>query len=327
MNRVSRRSLLAGLMTFPILPALRRPSHADASYPTRPVKVIVPFSPGGVTDTVARLWAQHVSERLGQQFMVENQGGAGGNIGTAAASRAQPDGYTLLIAASAFAINPSLYKKIPYDPNGFEATTMLGVTPNVLVVNPSFPAKTLQEFVKAIQDKQSHYSFANSGVGTPQFLQGELLKSRFKLQVTPVPFKGGTEAIQAVVAGHVPIALGTLTGLPQLVNAGQLRALAITGQTRSPLLPDVPTFSESGAADFNLGTWASLFAPKGMPAPLVAKIYDATRSFLGSPATAERLRKIGVEPAQLTTAQFTAQLAQEMDEWARLIELADIKLD
>ena len=327
MSIVSRRIFFAGLMSLPVIPASLRATLANSSYPARPVKVIVPFSAGGVADTAARLWAQYVSERLGQQFVIENQGGAGSNLGIGAASRAAPDGYTLLVAATAFAINPSLYRKIPYDPKSFEAVTMLGVTPNVLVVNPSFPAKTLQEFVEVIQDKPGQFSFANSGVGTPQFLQGELLKSRYKLELTSVPFKGGTEAIQAVVAGHVPVALGTLTGLPQLVNEGKLRALAITGTERSPLIASVPTFQELGVSDFNLGTWAALFALKGTPASIVAKLSEQTRSFVESPEVIERLRKIGVETQKLTPAQFSAQLSREMDEWARLIRMFNIAID
>jgi tripartite-type tricarboxylate transporter receptor subunit TctC len=321
MRKVTRRTALAGLAA---LPALSRSGFAQDSYPNRPVKVIVPFSAGGVTDTAARLWSQLVSDRLGQQFVIENQAGAGSNLGIGAASRANPDGYTLLMAASAFAINPSLYKKIPYDPKGFEPVTMLGVTPSAVIVHPSFPAKTFAEFVKVIQDNPGKYAIANSGIGTPQFLQGELLKHTFKLELTPVPFSGGSQAIQSIVGGHVQVALGTLSAVPPFVKAGQLRALAMTGTERSPLLPDVPTLKELGIADFESGTWVALLAPRGTPQTVVTKLYEATRDILAKPDTIERMLQISIEPKHMTPSQFSEQIDKEIKEWARLMALAKV---
>jgi len=307
------------------MPALARPARSDDAYPQRPVKVIVPFSAGGVTDVAARLWSQRVSDRLGKQFVIENQGGGGANIGIGAASRATPDGYTLLMAASAFAINPSLYNKIPYDPNAFEPVTMLGVTPNVLFVNPSIPATTLAEFLKLIQDNPGKYAVASSGIGTPVYLQGELLKFRYKLELTPVPFSGGSQAVQAVVGGHVPVALTTLTSIPPLVETGKLRALAVTGAERSVLLPNVPTFKELGLADLEAGTWVGLLAPGGTPKPIVTKLYEATKAFLADEAAADRLRQISVEPKHLTPPQFAEQLQKEAAEWSNIIKLAKLE--
>lgn len=326
MQMVSRRGVLTGLAGVATGLGLVRESRAQAAYPSRPVKVIVPFGPGGVTDTAARLWSRHVSERLGQQFVIENQGGGGSSLGIASASRAQPDGYTLLIAASAFAINPSLNKRPPYDPNDFEGIAMLGITPSVLIVNPSVGATTLPQLIKLIQDKPKEFTYANSGLGTPQHIQGEMLKYRFSLEMTAVPFPGGAQAIQSVVGGHVPVALTALTGLPQLINAGQLRALAVSGKARSPLLPSVPTFEEAGIADFELGTWTALLVRKGAPSSIVARLYEETGAFLKLPDTVDRFRNVGLEPQLLVQGQFSEQLTKEMTEWARIIKLAKIEL-
>jgi tripartite-type tricarboxylate transporter receptor subunit TctC len=322
MFNMSRRSLLAGLATLSVQPGR---TLAQATYPNHAVRVIVPFSAGGVTDTAARLWAQLVADRLGQAFVIENQAGAGSNLGIGAVSRATPDGYTLLMAASAFAINPSLYKKIPYDPKGFEPITMLGVTPSAVIVHPSVPAKTFAEFVKVIQSNPGKYAIANSGIGTPQFLQGELLKRTFKLELTPVPFSGGSGAIQAIVGGHVQVAFGALTAVPPFVRAGQLRALAVTGTERSPLLPDVPTFKELGTPDFESGTWVALLAPRGTPQDIVTKLYEATRDVLAEPDTIQRMLQISIEPKHMTPAQFSEQIDKEIKEWARLLALAKVE--
>ncbi len=322
MSSITRRAVLTGMAAWP---AFSKSGFAQDSYPNRPVKVIVPFSAGGVTDTAARLWSQLVSERLGQQFVIENQAGAGSNLGIGSAARATPDGYTLLMAASAFAINPSLYNKIPYDPKGFEPITMLGETPSAVIVHPSVPAQTFADFIKVIQENPGKFAIANSGIGTPQFLQGELLKHTFKLELTPVPFPGGSQAIQSIVGGHVQVAFGALTAVPPFVKSGKLRALAVTGTERSPLLPDVPTFKELGTPDFESGTWVALLAPRGTPQAIVTKLYETTRDVLAMPDTIERMLKISIEPKHMTPSQFSEQIDKEIKEWARLLALAKIE--
>jgi tripartite-type tricarboxylate transporter receptor subunit TctC len=191
-------------------------------------------------------------------------------------------------------------------------------------VHPSFPAKTFAEFVKVIQDNPGKYAIANSGIGTPQFLQGELLKHTFKLELTPVPFSGGSQAIQSIVGGHVQVALGTLSAVPPFVKAGQLRALAMTGTERSPLRPDVPTLKELGIADFESGTWVALLAPRGTPQTVVTKLYEATRDILAKPDTIERMLQISIEPKHMTPSQFSEQIDKEIKEWARLMALAKV---
>src|SRR5215469_18566484 len=210
-----------------------------AGYPDHPVKVIVPFAPAGPTDVMARLIAQKLSERLGKRFYVENQPGAGGNIGMANAAKAPPDGYTILIVSSSYVVNPSLYATIPYDPyKDFTPITIAGDSPNVLVVNPSLPVKSVKELVDLVKANPGKYSFASAGTGTTPHLSGELLKLSFGLDLVHVPFNGAAPAIQSTVAGHTPIAFTALPPAAPMVKGGQLRALAVTGKTRSAALPE-----------------------------------------------------------------------------------------
>jgi tripartite-type tricarboxylate transporter receptor subunit TctC len=194
-----------------------------------------------------------------------------------------------------------------------------------MVVNPSVPANTLPELLKLIRDNPTKYTYANSGVGTPPYILGEMLKHRLSLEMTPVPFGGGVQAIQAVVGGHVPIAFTALTGLPQLIGAGQLRPLAITGTKRSALLPSVPTFAEAEVPDLELGTWTGLLVRKGTPSSISAKLYEQTRGFLEISENVQRLRSIGIDAEPSPREQFSIALAREMTEWARLIKLAKIE--
>ena len=253
------------------------PSPAD-SYPSRPVKLIVPYPPGGVTDVLGRLWAQRISQSLGQNVYVDNQGGGGSNLGTGIAARQAPDGYTLLLGATPLSINPSLYQKIPYDPHkDFAPITVLAVTPNIIVVHPSLPAKNLEEFIALIRANPGKYSYAMSGVGTPNHIQAEVFKVALNLDIIPVPFGGGGPAIQSTVAGHTPIAFVTLTpSIQELVAQGQLRALAVTGTKRAPMWPDVPTLAESGIRGQESGMYAGILAPAQTPLAIIEKLHTET---------------------------------------------------
>lgn len=296
------------------------------AYPSRPIRVIVPFAPGGVTDTIARLWAQRMSQALGQQLYVENHGGGASNLGTGLAAHQPADGYTILVAASSFAVNPSLYTKVPYDPlKDFTPVTLLAQTPGVVIVNPELPAKTINELIALVRANPGKYSYGMSGIGTPNHLQGELLKLAYKLDLTTVPFAGGAPAIQSTIAGHTPIAFVALTSVPALVAGGQLRALAVSGTHRSAVLPDVPTMAEAGISGHEADTFTGLFMPAGTPREIVDRIYAETVKVLAIPEFKEHLAKLGAEPDPVSPEQFAARLKDEIALWGRVIADAHIE--
>jgi tripartite-type tricarboxylate transporter receptor subunit TctC len=301
------------------------PSSPAASYPNRPVKVIVPFAPGGVTDVVARLWAQKMSQALGQNFFVENQAGAASNLGMGNAARQAPDGYTILVGASSFTINPSLYNKIPYDPaKDFSPVTLLASTPNVVVVHPSVPAKTVQELVALLRVNPGKYSYAMSGVGTPNHLQAEMFKLTTKVDLVTVPFGGGGPAVQSTVGGHTPIAFTSLTPVRTLVAEGKLRALAVTGAKRSSVWPHVPTFAEAGITGQEADTFAGVLVPAGTPKEIIDKLHAETVKILTTPEMKEQLDKLGFAPGGMTPAEFDARLKEEIASWNKVAREAGI---
>jgi tripartite-type tricarboxylate transporter receptor subunit TctC len=322
---MKRRDVLGlggSLLAWPLM----RPALAQTSYPDRPIRLIVPFAPGGVTDVIARLWAQAMSQRLGQNFYVENQGGGGGNLGAGTAARLQPgDGYTVFIAASSFAINPGLYNKIPYDPvKDFAPVTLLAASPNVLVVHPSMPAKTLAELIAAVRADPAKYSYGMSGVGTPNHIQMETLKVALKLDMTTVPFSGGGPVVQSTVAGHTPVASTTLAAVLPLVAGGQLRALAVTGTKRAAAWPDVPTLTEAGVPGQEADTWTGVMLPAGAPKEIIDKLRAETVEVLGTPEMKQQLDKLGFTASGNTPAEFAARLRTEIAAWAQAIEQAGI---
>jgi tripartite-type tricarboxylate transporter receptor subunit TctC len=289
------------------------------------VKVIVPFAPGGVADVIARLWAQNMSQSLGQNFYVENHGGGGSNIGMGLAARQPGDGYAVLVAASSFTINPSLYAKIPYDPlKDFAPVTLLASTKNVLVVHPSVPAKTVNELIDLVRASPGKYSYAMSGAGTPNHIQAETLKLAYQLDLTMVPFGGGGPAIQSTVAGHTPVAFTSLAPVQTLVAAGQLRALAVSGLTRAAVWPDVPTMAERGIAGQEDDVFTGLFVPAGTPNDIVATLHTETVKFLAQPEVKQQLDKLGFERGGTTPREFAARVKQEIAAWSKMIEAAKI---
>ena len=295
-----------------------------ANYPNRPVRVIVPFAAGGVTDVIARLWAQKMSQALGHNFYVENAAGGGSNLGMGLAARQPADGYSILVGASSFTINPSLYNKIPYDPNDFTPVTMLAETGNLLVVHPSVPANSVKELIDLIKANPGKYSYAMSGFGTPNHLQGELLKFSFNLDLVTVPFGGGGPAVQSTVGGHTPIAIISLTPAPPLVAAGQLKALAVTGTHRSSALPNVPTMAESGISGQESTTFTGVLVPAGTPQQIVNKLHAETVKILALPEVKEQLYKLGSDAVGDTPAQFATRIKEEIALWAKVIADASI---
>jgi tripartite-type tricarboxylate transporter receptor subunit TctC len=318
-------SIRAAVLAVALVGACAQPGIAGG-YPDRPVRVIVPFAPGGPSDVIARLLAQRFSETLGQQFYVENHAGGGGNLGTALAARAPADGYTVLVASSAFMINPGLYAKLPYDPyNDFDPVTEIATTPNVLVVNPSVPAQNVQELVALIRAGAGKLTYANPGTGTPSHLSGEMFKLALKLDMVAVPFPGGGPMIQSVIGGHTPIAFSSMPPAAPQINAGRIRALAVTSRKRSVAVPDVPTMAEAGVDDQEGDTPQGILLPKGAPQQVIDLLYHETVRALARDDVLQKLAATGFEPIGSTPAEFAVRIRTEVPKWTKLIRDANIK--
>jgi tripartite-type tricarboxylate transporter receptor subunit TctC len=297
------------------------------SYPARPVRVIVPFAPGGPTDVAGRLIAHSLSEHFGKQFNVENIGGAGGNIGVGQAAKAAPDGHTILIAAASYAVNPSLFEKIPYDPEkDFSAVTFAATASTALTVHPSVPARTVDELVGLISASPGKFSYASPGPGTPPHLLGELFRLAFQLDVVHVPYNGGGPAIASTLAGHTPISFGALPPAVQHVKDGKLRAVAITSKTRSPALPDVPTMAEAGYPDIAADIWTAVLVPAGTPNDIVAGLYRAIATSIAQPEMKKRMAALGYVPVGSPPDECDAEIRLEIAKWAKVVREAGIKV-
>jgi tripartite-type tricarboxylate transporter receptor subunit TctC len=304
-------------------------AHAQSSpsgdgYPSRQVKVLLPFPAGGLADVMGRLLAQKLSDRLGQTFYVENHGGGGGNIGTAMVQAAPPDGYTMLITSSSFLINPGL-QKVPYDPvGGFTAITIPSASPSVLVVNPAEPAKTVKELIEAIKKSPGKHSYASAGVGSTPHLQGEMFKLAYGLDMVHVPFGGGGPALQSAVAGHTPIAFTALPPAIPLIKAGQLRALAVIGPRRASALPDVPTMTEAGLPGQETETVLLALAPAGTPKDIVNLLNREIVKIIATPEVLGKFDTLGFAPVGTTPEESSARIKAELALWAKVIRDAKI---
>lgn len=306
-----------------------QPKAAVASeYPVRPVRIIVPIAPGGPADVAARLVAQKLSQSLGQQFYVENELGGSGNIGIANAGRAAPDGYTILLVGSNFIVNPSLFAKIPYDPlKDFAPVTLMALSPNILVVNPSIPAKNVKELIDLIKANPGKYNYGSSGIGTTPHLSGEMFKLSQGLDLVHVPFKGSNPAVQSALAGHTPIAFTAMTPAVPFVKDGTLRALAVTTPQRSPALPDVPTLAEAGLTGQEADTTLSILVPAGTPRAVIDLLHREIKKAVVQPDVMENLVALGFEPVVDTPDEFAARLRLEIPKWAKVIHDANIGLE
>ncbi|HET8920977.1 MAG TPA: tripartite tricarboxylate transporter substrate binding protein [Xanthobacteraceae bacterium] len=301
--------------------------HAFAlDYPARPVRIIVPFAPGGPTDVFARLLAQQLSEQMKAQFYVENLAGAGGNIGTGRAAEASADGYTLLVDGANLVVNPALYAQVPYDPiRDFAPITIAVVSPVILTVHPSLPVHSVKELVDLINANPGKYSYASPGVGTPPHLVGELFRLTLHLDLIHVPFNGGGPAIGSAVAGHTPVSFGAMAPAVPLVKAGNLRPLAVSTKARSQALPEVPTMAEQGYPEIQGETWFTLVAPARTPKDIIALLYRETSKAVAAPAIKERLATLGYEPVGSTPEQSGSQFREEALKWSKVIRDAGIK--
>lgn len=297
-------------------------------YPSKPVKIVVGFTAGGPTDAIARIVAQRLSDSLGQQFVVENMGGAGGNTAAGQVARATPDGYTIMAISTGFVVNPSLYAKVPYDPvKDFAPITLVAASPNIIVVNPSVPAKTIAELVQLIRDNPGKYSFAGPGVGSTPHLGGELFRLAFKLDLVHVPFAGAGPAVQATIGGHTPIAFTALPSSLSAVQAGQLRAIGIAAPKRSASLPDVATFAEQGIKDQDAETLTGIVAPAGTPKEIVDLLYREIAKTVAQPEVKERLTRLGFDPVANTPDEFAARIKLEIDKWGKVVRDAKLRIE
>jgi tripartite-type tricarboxylate transporter receptor subunit TctC len=323
--KLSRRRFLhlaAGIAALPMMPRIARAQ----SYPARPVRMIVPFAPGGPTDVFARLIANKMSEQSGKQFYVENVAGAGGNVGTGRAAQAAADGYTILVTGGGHVNNPFLYSHVPYDPmRDFNPVTLGASQPVVLTVHPSVPAQTVKDLVALVKANPGKYSFASPGVGTPPQLVGELFRLSLAPDLVHIPFNGGGPAIGSTVAGHTPVSFGAVTPAVPLVKDGKLRALAVTSKKRSQALPDTPTMAEAGYPDVEGSSWAAVVVPAGTPKEIIAQLQRMIAAIVALPDVKERLDALGFEPIANTPDECADFFQREMAKWSKVIKAAGIR--
>jgi tripartite-type tricarboxylate transporter receptor subunit TctC len=299
------------------------------AYPAKPVKLIVPFPPGGPTDVVGRFVAGKLTEALGQQFVVENRGGAGGTVGSESVAQSPADGYTLLYGStSTLAMAPSLYKKLGYDPRkSFAPVSLVSSGPLLIAVNAQVPAQTLAQFIALAKEKPGALNYGSAGNATPPHLAAELFKSLAGVNLTHVPYKGGGPALQAVAGGEVQAIFEGIVTLAPQIKAGRLRALAVTGTARDAALPDVPTVAEAGLPAFQVNFWSGLVAPAGTPAEVVNALNGALRRALAGADARETLVKFGLAPAGNSPAEFARFIDTEIGRWDKVVQASGAKVD
>ena len=295
------------------------------SYPSKPIRFVVPFAPGGGTDIVARILAQRLNEALSQPVVADNRGGAGSTVGTDIVCKAPADGYTLLLGNISLAFNVWLYKTLPYNAiKDLAPVTMVAVQPNIVVVHPSVPAKSIREFADYARANPDKLSFASAGAGSGTHLAGEMLKDRLKIDMLHVPYKGTGPAVTDLIGGQVQVMISTFASALPHVRSGRLRALGVTSARRSPATPDVPTLMESGVPDYDYSTWYALFVPAGTPRPVIDKLNQAARQVLATDDMQQKFDAQGVEPWSGTAAELGAYLRAETAKWGKVVRAAGI---
>ena len=295
---------------------------AQGAYPERLVKVVVPYPPGGTADLLGRLVSQKLSEAWGKSVVVENRGGAGGNIATESVARADADGYTLLLCnAPVLAINPTLYGKVPFDPvRDFEPVAMIAEVPLFLVVNPSLPAKNFEEFLDHVKKAQGNINYASGSIGSTTHLAMELFKTLAKVQLTHIPYKGSGPAITAVVAGEVQIMFELMPSAMSFIKSGRMRALAVTSAKRSPVMPELPTVAEAGLPGYDVGSWFGLCAPGKTPRAIVEKASADVNAVLNTQDMRERILGLGAQPLPMTPDEFGRFIRAEITKWSKVVK-------
>ena len=328
-----RRQVLIALfatvaMTAPLTPVLA-PAHADGAYPARPIRLVVPFPPGGSTDVLARLLAEDLRNDLGQPIIVENRPGAGGNIGGELVARAAPDGYTLLMAAAGpTVINPSLYSKMAYDPaKDLAPISLLVDDHNLMAVNPAVPATDVKSFISWARANPDKVSFGSPGNGTPAHLGGELFNQMAGTTMQHVPYKGSGPAVADLMGGQISMMIDNMPALMPQVKAGKLRALAVASAQRASGAPEIPTVAESGLPGFTVTAWKGLMAPAGTPPPIIAKLNAAVAKVLAQPALRQRLIETGAEPVASSPEACAGRISRDSADWAKLVKSTGARID
>ena len=308
-----------------ILAALLTQVTAAQTFPNRPVRMIVPLVPGGSVDTMARAMAQKMSDAMGQQVVVDNRGGASGNIGSEIAARAAPDGYTIMTVSMTLTVNQFLFPRVPYDPvRDFTPISLIAAAPLVLTVHPSVPVKSTQELVAFAKAHPGKLNYASSGKGTNSHLSMELFKSMAHVDIVDVPYRGGGPGQIALLAGEVQTGFGNPPNVMPHINSGKLRALAITTEKRSSIMPDLPTVSESGVAGYTFSTWYGVLAPAGLPTTLRDALHGYVVTAMRSPEIAHRFAYEGAEIIASSPAQFAAHIKSDIARWAKVLKQRDI---
>jgi tripartite-type tricarboxylate transporter receptor subunit TctC len=331
MKQNYRRALLCAPLLGLIAGAalLHSTAHAQDAFPNKPIRLIVPFTPGGVTDTSGRLIAEHLGKRLGQQMVVDNKPGASGNIGTSLVKAAAPDGYTLMLGFDGtLVINPHVFANIPFDTaKDFAPIGKIGNATLILVAHPDVPAKTLQEVIALSKSKAGGLSYGTSGTGGTPHIAGELLKSRTNANLVHIPYKGGGQAMTDVLGGTIPLVYTAVAGAQGHVKGGKLRAIAVSSAQRSSALPDVPTFIESGVPDFVADSWVGLLAPAKTPPAVLKQLNTELNAVLNDPAVREKLRAIGIDASPGSAEQFQAAMAADLARYGAVVKSAGIKAE
>lgn len=303
------------------------PLSMAQAWPARPIRLVVPFPPGGLIDNMARLVGSRLSQELGQPVVIDNKPGAGGNVGAAEAARATADGYTLLMASPALTISPAIYKNLPYQPSQLAPVALLGRVPNVLLVNPASGIGKVQDLVSRAKAKPGQLNYASNGNGTSLHLSAELFKRRSETFITHVPYRGAAAAITALLSGEVDMMFDNLPSAIGQIQAGKLRALAVTTAQRSTALPDVPTLAEAGMEGFNVSAWFGVAAPAGLAAPVANRLADALEKVVQQPEVAAAMQRQGADPAFMDAASAAAALNADAAQWKQVAAFAKIQLD
>jgi tripartite-type tricarboxylate transporter receptor subunit TctC len=322
----TRRTFLSALALASLMAAT---TAVAQTWPAKPIRFVVPYPAGGPLDTIARLLGQKVSESLKQPVIVDNKPGAGGNIGADFVAKSPPDGYTILMGAVAtHAINPTLYASIPYDPvRDFAPVTQVASTPNVLVVNPSIPAKSVREFIAYAKANPGKLNFGSGSTGSAGHLAGELFKTMAGVDMTHVPYKGAAPAMQDLIGGQIQLMFDNLASSLGQIKAGRVKALAVTTAKRTSLAPDLPTIAESGLPGFDISTWFGIFLPARTPQAIVERLHDEFVRALAMPDVREKMLQLGAEPVGNKPEEFAAYIKSEAEKYAKLIKASGAKAD